>query len=341
MEKAWICSPASSELLFLRPKIIFRNLKMKHILSALALVALFAITANAQKQSGGEHNIELQFTPLGDSPVDGTTIKYRNFTDEESAFRLSLTLNSTNSKSIGFREFDFNGVGRPEPYFSIMPDGTIIEGGIPAIAGAYVTSGDDEIPSPDLYDTFSQSTWMVAPGYEKHFDAGGDKLSPYIGFEIGYGVTSSSFEQEFWSADDENQVGDQDQYIVWTQTISQSASMFKLGLVTGFDAYLTDYLYVGAEAGLGFMSSKVNDMEIAATDNVAYNLFWGTQNAVDPSDLTEMPAPIQGSVDLVGHAYSGQHPANINDRPFWTGTQQGGALGTQFQAQLRLGYLFQ
>jgi hypothetical protein len=54
-----------------------------------------------------------------------------------------------------------------------------------------------------------------------------------------------------------------------------------------------------------------------------------------------MPAPIQGSVDLVGHAYSGQHPANINDRPFWTGTQQGGALGTQFQAQLRLGYLFQ
>ena len=51
--------------------------------------------------------------------------------------------------------------------------------------------------------------------------------------EIGYGMSSSSFEQEFWSADDENQVGDQDQYIVWTQTISQSASMFKLGLVTG------------------------------------------------------------------------------------------------------------
>ena len=37
------------------------------------------------------------------------------------------------------------------------------------------------------------------------------------------------------------------------------------------------------------MSSKVNDMEIAATDNVAYNLFWGTQNAVDPSDLTKCP----------------------------------------------------
>ena len=71
---------------------------------------------------------------------------------------------------------------------------------------------------------------MIAPGYEKHFDAGGDRLSPYVGFEIGYGVTSSSMEQEFWSADDENQVGDQDQYIVWTQTISQSASMFKLGL---------------------------------------------------------------------------------------------------------------
>ena len=222
-----------------------------------------------------------------------------------------------------------------------MPDGTIVEGGIPAIAGAYVTSGDDEIPSPDLYDTYSTSTFMIAPGYEKHFDAGGDRLSPYVGFEVGYGVSNSSMEQEFWSADDENQVGDQDQYIVWTQTISQSATMFKLGLVTGFDAYLTDYLYIGAEAGLGFMSSKVNDMEIAATDNVAYNLFWGTQNAVDPSDLTEMPAPIQGSVDLAGHAYSGQHPANINDRPFWTGNQQGGSIGSQFQAQLRLGYLFQ
>ena len=305
------------------------------------LGCLFAITANAQKQFGGEHNIELQFTPLGDSPVDGTTIKYRNFTDEESAFRLSLTLNSTNSKSIGFREFDFNGVGRPEPYFSIMPDGTVIEGGIPAIAGAYVTSGDDEIPSPDLYDTFSQSTWMIAPGYEKHFDAGGDKLSPYIGFEIGYGVTSSSFEQEFWSADDENQVGDQDQYIVWTQTISQSASMFKVGLVTGFDAYLTDYLYVGAEAGLGFMSSKVNDMEIAATDNVAYNLFWGTQNAVDPERPHRDARSHPGQRGPRGPRLQRSAPANINDRPFWTGTQQGGALGTQFQAQLRLGYLFQ
>ena len=100
---------------------------MKHILTALALVALFATTATAQKQFGGEHNIELQFTPFGNSPIDGTTIKYRNFTDEESAFRLSLTLNSTNEKSIGFREFDFNGVGRPEPYFSIMPDGTVVE----------------------------------------------------------------------------------------------------------------------------------------------------------------------------------------------------------------------
>ena len=259
---------------------------MKHILSALALVALFAVGQRREAiRRRAQHRTPVH---LGDSPVDGTTIKYRNFTDEESAFRLSLTFNSTNGKSVGFREFDFNGVGRPEPYFSIMPDGTIIEGGIPAIAGAYVTSGDGEIPNPDLYDTFRQSTWMIAPGYEKHFDAGGDRLSPYVGFEIGYGMSSSSFEQEFWSADDENQVGDRDQYIVWTQTLTQSASMFKLGLVTGFDAYLTDYLYMGAEAGLGFMS-KVNDMEISATDNVAYNLFWGTQNAVDPSDLTEMP----------------------------------------------------
>ena len=48
---------------------------MKKLVFALALVSLVSFGAQAQKQMGDEHNIELGFTPLGTGVIDGTVIK--------------------------------------------------------------------------------------------------------------------------------------------------------------------------------------------------------------------------------------------------------------------------
>jgi hypothetical protein len=55
---------------------------MKKLVFALALVSLVSFGAQAQKQMGDEHNIELGFTPFGSGVIDGTVLKYRNFLED-------------------------------------------------------------------------------------------------------------------------------------------------------------------------------------------------------------------------------------------------------------------
>ena len=62
---------------------------MKKLMFTLALSALVTMGVQAQKQMGDEHNIEVAFTPFGGSPIDGSTLKYRNFLEDNRAFRLS------------------------------------------------------------------------------------------------------------------------------------------------------------------------------------------------------------------------------------------------------------
>ena len=54
----------------------------------LALSALVTMGTQAQKQMGDEHNIEVSFTPFSGSPIDGSTIKYRNFLEDNRAIPL-------------------------------------------------------------------------------------------------------------------------------------------------------------------------------------------------------------------------------------------------------------
>ena len=68
---------------------------MKKLMFTLAICSLVFTSANAQKQLGGEHNIEVNLTPFGNSPIDGTTIKYRNFLNDDAAFRVALTVGSS------------------------------------------------------------------------------------------------------------------------------------------------------------------------------------------------------------------------------------------------------
>ena len=70
---------------------------MKKLMFTLALVSAAFTSAQAQKQLGGEHNIEVAFAPFGGNPINSSTLKYRNFMDDDRALRVTLGLNNTNN----------------------------------------------------------------------------------------------------------------------------------------------------------------------------------------------------------------------------------------------------
>ena len=73
---------------------------MKKVILSMA-VALACVTgANAQKQAGGEKNLEVQFAPLSESPVSISGIRLRIFNSESSAIRLGVNLGGSKSEEI-------------------------------------------------------------------------------------------------------------------------------------------------------------------------------------------------------------------------------------------------
>ena len=60
----------------------------------------------AQKQLGGEHNVEVSFNPFADNPIDASVIKYRKFLDDDAALRVTLGLNNTSNSYLVVPEND-------------------------------------------------------------------------------------------------------------------------------------------------------------------------------------------------------------------------------------------
>jgi hypothetical protein len=255
---------------------------MKKLVFALALVSLVSFGAQAQKQMGDEHNIELGFTPLGDGVIDGTVLKYRNFLEDNRAFRVSLMLDNSTDVFV------------------------IDQADIEDILGS-------EVPTPQLNETTKNSLFGLAVGYEIHWD-GKDRLSPYWGVEAFFMTGNSSYETEYWGANDIDNVGQDAKNVTWTTTTSQGANTFGIRLVTGVDFYFTDAMYMGVEAGLGFASTRVTDYTTEVSDLVAFNL----ENNLDQN--TNAPVAIVGGID-------DGHLSNFT-------------LGNVFQSSLRIGYLF-
>ena len=230
---------------------------MKKLVFALALVSLVSFGAQAQKQMGDEHNIELGFTPLGTGVIDGTVIKYRNFLEDNRAFRVSLMLDNNTDVYVTTQEGDL--------------------------------SATDPV-SPQLHDTEKSSMFGLAVGYEMHWD-GQDRLSPYWGVEAFFMTGKNSYETEYWGANDIDNVGQLEKNVTWTATESQGSNTFGLQVVTGVDFYFTDAMYMGVEAGLGFAKTNVTDFTIEVSDLVAWNL----ENGAAPD--ADAPVAIVGDYD--------------------------------------------
>jgi len=125
-----------------------------------AAALLIGTTANAQdvfKQQGGEQNIEVQFAPLGGSPIGIEGIRYRKFTSATRAIRAEVFL--------GFQSSTDN----------------------------MIAENEDETELSMGESSFDIS---ISAGIENHW-AGTDRLSPYWGYVGSLGFGSERETQEF------------------------------------------------------------------------------------------------------------------------------------------------
>ena len=351
---------------------------MKKLMFTLAIVSVAFTSVQAQKQLGGEHNVEVSFNPFADNPIDASVIKYRKFLDDDAAVRVSLSLDNSNNS------------------FLVVPSETMRPNDISAPTN-----------NPDLFLNNTTSNWSLSVGYEKHFN-GMDALSPYVAIQAGYGSNSFTLEREHYGAVGRAEAGtytytggneeiwladfNPENWQKWSYNNVIASNSLNFDLLFGADYYFSDAIYVGFETGLSFNRTGNFTSTITATNDIAFNLFfdgddysslvvdnggnliagaWGGGPALYPEvdDLVTQQTDANGSLtyiidnevnfvingdpavagweaavsaqDALWSDWSAQSPAN-NDRPadFKDAFRAGDSfLGTYSTGMLRLGFL--
>lgn len=89
------------------------------------------------------------------------------------------------------------------------------------------------------------SSFLINAGIEKHFK-GTNRLSPYVGADLLFGISGNHVE---------NTNTDGNVYVnnMSMETKGPGAVSFGLRALVGADYYFTKHVYLGAEAGLGFL----------------------------------------------------------------------------------------
>ncbi len=228
---------------------------MKKVILSVA-IALTAVTgAFAQKQEGGEKNLEVNFTPLSGSPVGVDGVRLRLFNaDGTGAIRVRLGLGGTNVQTVNSQSY-------------ILPQGA------------------DNITVPELYDTEKSFNFSIRPGYEIHFE-GTDRLSPYVGGEIIFATGSETLTREFRNGSSAESNADAAKWSTWEAVKKSGTTTFGLGAVAGFDYYFADNLYLGAEIGFGWQNKKYKDLEVTLA-NESYIYSTGESGAQTDSDFSD------------------------------------------------------
>jgi hypothetical protein len=293
---------------------------MKKLMFTLAICSLVFTSAQAQKQLGGEHNVEVNLNPFGNSPIDGTTIKYRNFLDDDKAFRVSLTVGSTSGTHAYYQAGDMSETDPVSPQLNMETSNTVIG---------------------------------IAPGYEIHF-SGTDNLSPYFGIEAYYMMGSRSDKLEHWGANDYDNFGQSDVFVTWDVTNKQAYSSMGLNLLFGADYYFSDAIYVGFEAGLGFGRTSFGNHEIGTSDLTAFNMEYNDDFGWIGDVLSdEQQAAVAVTLGTpIASTFVGELPFNVlekdengewfvnydsADAPNQVSTT---TIGNVFNGAIRVGFLF-
>ena len=314
---------------------------MKKLMFALALVSLVFTSAQAQKQLGEEHNIEVNLNPFanfssiedsngsstmfGGNFIDGSTLKYRYFLDDDKALRVRLTVGVDNT------DYAYHQLGEISDTLAL-----------------------ENVDSPQLDLSTSSSVIGIGVGYEIHFD-GTDNLSPYFGFEGNFSLATVKHTKEMWGPNEITHVGQYDKFVEWEYSNSQSVTNFGLDVLFGADYYFNDAIYVGLETGIGFGITSVGNHEISTqlvnggNSLSAFNIEYGNpalENYLDIeiADSFVGQLPFDAVTDLMTESdfyeeYITSSPPTevVNTSP---NRLSNFMFGNVFNASLRFGYLF-
>jgi hypothetical protein len=295
-----------------KEKIELEHTIMKKLMFTLALSALVTMGTQAQKQMGDEHNIEVSFTPFGGSPIDGSTIKYRNFLEDNRAFRLSISIANSSDVHAWYQDGEEN---------------------------------EADPVSPQLNINTKSSAIGIAPGYEMHFD-GMDNLSPYFGIEVPITLGNRSQTVENWGAQDvtDAQGLELDQYVVWNVGNEQGFNTIGLNLLFGADYYFSDGIYLGFEAGLGFGRTSFGNHTITTDNLTAFNIRFNQAFSSEEAGA-EVAGEFVGqlefdALDENGRFYT-DYLENSDGSPYdFPNHISNTTIGNVFQGALRIGFLF-
>ena len=192
---------------------------MKKVFVLVLLVSvLFSAKIQAQdfKPAAGAKNLELQMAPLGGTPLSINGIRFRTFLSDKAAFRVNFFLGYNKKTSVDSQADSAGSV----PMF------------------------------PELHTYESGLTFNLRPGYEMHF-SGTDRISPYVGGELDFGMATSKKVVESVEMDGTT-------VNTITSTTKGEKGYLRVGLnaVFGCDVYIVKSLYIGAEMGFGFQLNK-------------------------------------------------------------------------------------
>lgn len=222
---------------------------MKKILLIALGACMFISTVDAQKQTGGEKNFQLLAAPFSGAPImsNGSGISFRKFNATgTSAWRINLFIGLNSKKEV---------TGQADTAHAMGSIGST---------------------KPELDKTTSGMTITINPGYEKHF-AGTENLSPYVGAELLFSMTTAKVEQDVVD-DNHTSTSAATDWIKFTevQKGKGAKTTFGVNLIAGIDYYIAKHLSLGAEFGFGFSTTSMPDIEnssaVRNTTTQAYEL---------------------------------------------------------------------
>ncbi len=193
-----------------------RNFKIYSIIAACLIIS----GTNAQKALQKDLTIEATLNlQVGGAPINFqiSEIRMRYFLKNNLALRTKLTLGFSNNTDYVYKVID------------------------PTI--------------PPFTLKSKSSNFSFGAGLEKHF-TGTDKLSPYFGGEVGFGLSNNSLNGL-------NTIDGQNYTQNGTFTAqSVGAISFYTGLIFGADYYFVSNVYIGAEIGYGFAIQNYGTRQI-------------------------------------------------------------------------------
>ncbi len=209
---------------------------MKKVLLTITMAA-FAVAAYAQKPVAGDYTAEMTLNPsqLGIfTPGSGSPLELNGGVNLRGRYFLKDNMAIRGGLNIGTDKDKMN--------FYQNPDGSGNKGSF----------------------TMNHSTITLMPGIEMHH-AGGEKLSTYCGADLLISMMSASSKGENTNAAG-NAYG--------TYTTSTSGGMgsgtgIGLRAVAGFDYYILEKIYLGAELGWGYRTDSEKDKTTTMKDGAA------------------------------------------------------------------------